>query len=765
MKIGAIQLCVQTSVWVLASAFCVTSLAGCGANGNFTSSLGSDTSTDTALAGLSGAVHGGPNPVVGATVTLYATQTVAPTAANNYGYGVAGEVLGTATTGSNGAFSFSGTETACPAGQQAYIVSAGGKTGSNSTNSAAVLMAAIGPCSSLVEGPSGTTVTINELTTIAAAYALSGFMTVSGTTVNISAPAKNNAATGSCTTSGTSPAIVTTGCVAAGLAHAFLNAANLVNASTGIANAAVPGNSGAIVPNYLINTLGNSVEACINSNGDIVDSGTPCYTLMTNTGTNAMALNPNLSAPANTLSALLDLAQYPSMATNGSATLPDAPLSSGDDVPAAATTALFNIANSNAYYSPALTSAPLDFTIAINYPAPAGPWGIATDFDDNVYVVEATTPSTVVSLTSDWTPIWSTQLAGTASGSCGTTTSRCQPALDTLGNVWVADGNGLHQLAQSGGTLGATYTTTDSLNSLSVDMGNNVWTAAWSVGAATTGQPNPSSLEEFVQGQSSSNPPTDIDPGGTALAYTPLRDPTFDSWGNMWLATDNETKGVLGVLLVVSNNNSLTSPDLVHWNSTANPAPYPGGFGSHSNAPMMDSLGNMWVGSEDELNEVVCTGACTENGGATNYETDTTLVYGNASAGAWEGGDERFSTIDGDNKIVIDAAFGGFGFVSVYYPNATYDGNGNNTSDTGANVYLNPCYVASGNTTCALNGDSGSLIVNATRMSTVDATGSIWVTASSGVNFLQVIGPGAPSWPQKSYRPLALQTNTSLRPY
>src|ERR1035441_6605165 len=118
-------------------------------------------------------MHGGPNPVSGATVTLYATKTTAsPSSANNYGYGVAGLVLGTATTNTSGGFSFS-SPAACTVGQQAYIVSAGGKTGANSTNSAAVLMAALGPCSSLVEGTGTghTTVIINEPTTIAAAYA------------------------------------------------------------------------------------------------------------------------------------------------------------------------------------------------------------------------------------------------------------------------------------------------------------------------------------------------------------------------------------------------------------------------------------------------------------------------------------------------------------------------------------------------------------------------------------------------------------------
>src|ERR1035441_7861004 len=96
MKIQTSRLCVQTSLWVLASALCVTTVAGCGAD--LTSSPGAD----AAVQGLSGTVHGGPNPVSGATVTLYATITTAsPSSANNYGYGGLGEVLGTTTTNSS----------------------------------------------------------------------------------------------------------------------------------------------------------------------------------------------------------------------------------------------------------------------------------------------------------------------------------------------------------------------------------------------------------------------------------------------------------------------------------------------------------------------------------------------------------------------------------------------------------------------------------------------------------------------------------------
>jgi hypothetical protein len=750
MKIQANRLCVQTSVWVLASAFCVTILTGCGANGNFTSGLGSDTSAS----GVSGTVHGGPNPVSNATVTLYATETTAsPAAGNNYGYGVAGDVLGSTTTDGSGNFTLTGDASKCPAGQQAYIVAAGGNTGANAANSAALLMAALGPCSGISDS---THVVINEPTTIAAAYALSGFMTVSGTTVNISAPANNNGATGACTLTGK----VTSACAAAGLAHAFLNAANLVNPTTGGANSTISSGSTitATVPQMVIYTLANSVEACINSSGA---GSTPCTTLMTNT-TPTQVSSP--TAPTNTLQALLDLAQYPSEAAGATTAGTGTPPVGGPSA-SAATTALFNIANSNAYYAPALTAAPFDFTIAINYVlSPGGaaqaPWGIGTDIDDNVYVFAASTPGTIYSLTSNGAQNWETALGGTAAGGCGTFGTRCGVVPDTLGNVWVTDNAGLTQIAASGGALGTTFTTIDTLDDATVDIGNNVWATAYALGTAGGAQLTPSVLEELPQGQTTS-PLVDIQVGGAVVTgSTPLKDPTFDTAGNLWAASDAAGGSGNGVLLMISSNNSLTAPSF-SFTGTANPAIINGGAGSHTNSPMMDIGGNMWVGSEDELNEVMSFGS--ETSGATNYDTAMTLIYGGTST-PWDGGVERYSVMDGDGKILADAASGNFGYVVVYYPNAPSDGKGG-TGLGGANVYLNPCFVASATTVCAETSEGSSQIVNASRGSAVDATGAIWTTLSSGKNVIQVLGPGAPSWSQTSYIPLAFQTNTSGRPY
>ena len=765
MKIQTSRSCVQTSVWVLASALCVATVAGCSATSDFTSSLGADASVQ----GLSGAVHGGPNPVANATVTLYATTTTAsPSSSNNYGYGVAGQVLGTATTDSGGNFSFS-SPTACPAGQQAYIVSAGGKTGANSANSAALLMAAIGPCSSLVEGSGAgaTKVIINEPTTIAAAYAIGQFMSVSGSgstaLVSISAPANNNAATAACTTSGTSPNIITTGCAASGLAHAFLNAANLVNSTTGVAYSASPSNATAIVPQMLINTLANSVEACINSSGS---TSSACTTLMTNT-TPTQLTSP--TPPTNSLQALLYLAQYPSEATgcstapttlcaNGAGSGPPTGNATvGGTVPSAATTALYNVASSNAYYAPALTSAPLDFTIAIAYPKTGALWGSATDIKDNIYVYDNTTPVALFSVTSNGASNWSTAISTKAG--CGSFGTRCSVNADTLGNLWVVDGSGLTQVSNAG-VLGTTYTppaatTLATLESAGVDLGNNVWLAVQSLGSQT----GASGLEELKQGASTV---IDVNVNGSPEPYA-CKQPTFDSAGNLWVESDNTGGGGgPGAMLMLSDTGSLTSPTFATaGGGSGNPVFYPKGTATPGNGVMLDPSGNLWYSAQNDLLSVPSSG--TETGGGQNYGS-ATIEYGPI----YEAGVERNAAMDGDGKIIIDATSTGNGYLSVYYPNAPSDGYF--TGDTGADVYINPCYVAPATTVCQVQGGGESTIVNNPRSTTIDASGAIWAPTQSAGFVIQVIGPGAPTWSQKSFIPKALFPNltgqtTTLRPY
>jgi hypothetical protein len=163
-------------------------LSGCGVNSAIVPS-------NTAVHALSGIAHGGPNPIVGGIVTLYATS--------NSPYGsAAGTALGTAVTGLDGGFTFV-APAVCTAGQQAYVTVQGGNPGGGS-NPNYRLVAALGPCANI---SAATTIWVDEASTVAAAYALRPFASVgagvgpSTLAVNIGAPANNNAATGVCTTS------------------------------------------------------------------------------------------------------------------------------------------------------------------------------------------------------------------------------------------------------------------------------------------------------------------------------------------------------------------------------------------------------------------------------------------------------------------------------------------------------------------------------------------------------------------------------------
>jgi hypothetical protein len=219
---------------------------------------------------------------------------------------------------------------------------------------------------------------------------------------------------------------------------------------------------------------------------------------------------------------------------------------------------------------------------------------------------------------------------------------------------------------------------------------------------------------------------------------------------------------------MISGNNSLTAPNF-SFTGTSNPALYePLGAGSHSWSPVIDGSGNAWLFSETELNEVASSAS--EIGGAPNYNSSGTLVYGPL----WEGGVTRNAVQDGDGKFVVVAASTGAGYISVYYPNAPSDGFAG-TGEGGADVYLNPCYVAPATTTCAALAGGQSTTVNVPRGVTLDASGAIWSGFTDGVgpgtgDLIQVLGPGAPVWSQVSWIPKALSPNlsgntTSLRPF
>jgi hypothetical protein len=274
-------------------------LVGCGGGGSIVSAV---TQPIAPLPGaaLTGVVSSGSQPVVGAHVYLLAANTTGyggmgiAAASSNASVSVVAEdetgnsdaVGAYAVTGANGQFSLTG-DYACSSGQQLYLYSLGGNTGSG-VNAAAGLMAALGSCPS--SSSPAISVTVNEVSTVAAAYALAGFAT-DATHVS---------------SSGTALAQV-------GIANAFANAANLASLSTGEALTTTPAGNGA-VPQAEINTLANILASCVNTAstcstlmGAATADGTATGTKPKDTATAAINIAHNPAASYSTLNSLSTL--------------------------------------------------------------------------------------------------------------------------------------------------------------------------------------------------------------------------------------------------------------------------------------------------------------------------------------------------------------------------------------------------------------------------------------------------------------------------
>ena len=155
---------------------------GCAAGGGISSTLTAGVpvptvTTPPAKPGhITGLVHGGQQPITGATVQMWAAGTTT-------GYGAGAVAVGSAvTTDSNGNFDLNpggGGSSACLNGQLNYITATGGSSqGAGGTvNSAAALMLALPAlCNKVITG--GLSIVISEVTTVASVWALQQFISI-----------------------------------------------------------------------------------------------------------------------------------------------------------------------------------------------------------------------------------------------------------------------------------------------------------------------------------------------------------------------------------------------------------------------------------------------------------------------------------------------------------------------------------------------------------------------------------------------------------
>ncbi len=533
---------------VLAVSTLACGLAGCGSSPAPVSVIETPPPNNPGVT-FGGKAMAGKQPLIGATVQLYAAGT-----SGNGSTGTA--LLSTAlTTDANGVFTVPAGY-ACPsAASQLYIIARGGKPGAAATsaNSATTLLTVLGPCNQIV---ASSQIVVNEVTTVAAAYALSQFLSAGA---NMGASATNGK----------------------GLGNAVATSSALADTSQGTS----PGPSFAAngsSPAPKIDSIANVLNACTASTAN-ASACTALFSATTPAGG---------STPSNTLDAALDLTRNP----------------------AANVASLYALSTGSSAFSPVLAAAPTDWTLFVNYTGGGmnSPSGLGIDGAGNVWVASYFNVASLFSplgkpllpqgvtgfglsasygLAVDangdaWIPnepnpgyqgnsvsVFNSSGQSVAGNEGFTTGGLNYPiavAIDTDGSAWVADyGNAsLTHLSSSGSSLSGTAGVTSPLlafpDAVAIDGNHNVWVAD---------QSPPSGLvsvviEVLANGQIKDYPCGD-GPAGLAI----------DQRGNVWVAN--------------YYGNSVS--ELSSSGADLSNGGYTGGGIDHPQGIAIDGAGNVWI--------------------------------------------------------------------------------------------------------------------------------------------------------------------------
>jgi sugar lactone lactonase YvrE len=554
---------VSLAVSSLTAGLLAWGMAGCG------SSVGSVDTNPIAGGPYSGVTFGGKamagkQPLIGASVQLFAAGTT--------GNGIGNSSLLTAalTTDANGAFTVPAGY-ACPSSaSQLYFIARGGKPGPSATsaNSAIVLATTIGACSQVI---ASSQIVINEVTTVAAVYSLSQFLSPGA---NLGASSTNSA----------------------GLQNSVATATALADITQGASPGPTFAANGSS-PATRINSLANLLNACVAST-----TATPCTTLFTATTLGA-------SVPTNTLDAALNLTRAPSANVAG----------------------LYTLSTTSSAFTPVLAAAPADWTLFVNYTGGGMnlPTGLGIDGAGNVWVssyfssaslfsplgkpifpqgitgfgLSASYGLAVDASNNAWIPnepnapiagnsvtvLNSTgqSVAGSAGYTAGGLNFPIAIAIDTDASAWVLDYGNSHlaHLASSGQALSGSAGYTSQYLALpdsgAVDSSHNLWVANQAGASVTKVSPDGSQFTNFLCCD---------EPAGIAI----------DRLGNAWVTNfySNSISEISSAGVILSNQAYLN-----------------GGL-NHPQGIAIDGAGNVWI-TNYRGPTLTSTSSLTELAGAT----------------------------------------------------------------------------------------------------------------------------------------------------
>jgi len=332
----------------------------CGCSGSFAPSPIQPNKTP--IGNIQGSVHGGQAPISGAHIYLLATGT------GGYGMDATSLISSTApnafedgnghyyvVTDANGNFALGGDYT-CTEGQQVYMAAYGGNPGLSGSvfNTAILQMAGLGQCPAAGNLAAQVPyLVINEVTTVAFAYAMGGF---GSNAWSVSSNAANSAGS------------------ATAIANAMANANNIVNIQWGQSPAVTNGNTNSVNPQATIYALANILATCVNTASS---SSSACVNLF-----NAAKSLTGVPAADESV-AIFNIVHNPANTSANPSHV----------------NAIWNLYTGNAIFTPTLGSAPTDWTMPVIYKSLvsvpgvngnnqiiSGPYNIAFDASGNAWI-------------------------------------------------------------------------------------------------------------------------------------------------------------------------------------------------------------------------------------------------------------------------------------------------------------------------------------------------------------------------------------------
>ena len=705
-------------------------LSGCSANFGDIATSGPETPAQAGVS-LTGNIHGGQNPISSATVQLYAAGTT--------GYGSAATPLFATplTTDANGGFSTTQSYT-CPTNGEIYIVASGGNPGLGAgvTNAAITLMAAIGTCANLTATPF---IQINEVTTVAAIWALQQFAGTTGTAMSASSTTASDN-------------IGTTSTNIQGLANAFQTARVLASPSTGLSPGSDTSSNQTNVEYWHLNTLANIIASCINTNGASTGptNATTCYTLFNNATSNGTGTG---TIPADTFQAALYMAKNPT----------------------ANVSALAALSSSSAPFQPTDATSVNDFTVGVSYSTSGhdSRW-IAIDQYGNAWIT--TSGASIVELDPTGNVI-STPTSYTPSGGSSTTIGTSyEVAVDTANNAWFTDEtkfnifevDGSTSAGGANGGVGNAVSVGGSsdVEAIVVDGSNNVWASV--TGGHIVGLLS-GAYTTLVTGAS-----VTTSPFGMAVDMsnqTKFGNSTLSNGGSFIYAVDSggcatnitvdgatgQGGGSIAMAYTTGNGSSIaagaTTPlsyivDVACNNTTnvANGTNIPGGTASTARVMMaspygvaFDNSNDMWIVNQNYTSGTTSGTADTSSG---HYSLTKVAAqnYGGYSAftGAQGAANYTFTSISGVTGGLNTPYYLAMDGASAAWVANSAGAGVSAFTNAGANI--SPASGFSG----GVNGSSARSY-NASRGIAVDGSGNVWV-ANTGATYVTVlVGAATPT--------------------